>query len=72
MVSKLYHMARSESQELFEMGKVYVNGRLTGSGSYLLKTDDTVTVRGYGRFIYTGGQGETRRGKQRICVKIYR
>ena len=72
VVSKLYHMARSESQELFEMGKVYVNGRLTGSGSYLLKTDDTVTVRGYGRFIYTGGQGETRRGKQRICVKIYR
>lgn len=72
VISKLYNMARSQSQELFGAGRVYLNGRLTENDSYTLKAGDAVTVRGYGRFLYTGEQGETRKGKQRVCVQIYR
>lgn len=72
VISKLHNMARSQSQELFRTGKIFINGRLTENGSYILKAGDSVTVRGYGRFIYTGAQGETRKGKQRISVEIYR
>ncbi len=72
VISKLYNMSRSQSQELFGASRIYINGRLTENGSYILKAGDTVTVRGYGRFLYTGEQGETRKGKQRICVEIYR
>ena len=72
VISKLYNMSRSQSQELFGASRIYINGRLTVNGSYILKAGDTVTVRGYGRFLYTGEQGETRKGKQRICVEIYR
>lgn len=72
VISKLYNIARSQSQELFGAGRVFINGRLMETGSYLLKAEDAVTVRGFGRFIYTGEQGETRRGKQRICVEVYR
>lgn len=71
VVSKLYNIARSRSLELFRAGKVYVNGRLAENSSYVLKDGDGVTVRGFGRFTYAGGQGETRKGKVRICVEVY-
>ncbi len=72
VVSKLYNIARSQSLELFRAGRVFVNGRMTENNSYVLKTDDAVTVRGVGRFIYTGEQGETRKGKVRVVVDVYR
>lgn len=72
VIAKLYNMARSQSQELFGAGRVYINGRLTENPSTILKEDDVVTVRGYGRFVYRGEQGETRKGKRRVCVEIYR
>ncbi len=72
VVSKLYNIARSRSQELFRAGKIYVNGRLTENSSYVLKNGDGVTVRGFGRFTYAGSQGETRKGKIRVCVHVYR
>lgn len=72
VISKLYNIARSRSLELFRAGRVYVNGRLAENNSYMLKQSDTVTVRGFGRFDYTGEQGETKKGKVRIEVEIYR
>lgn len=72
VIAKLYNMARSQSQELFGAGRVYINGRLTENPSTILKEGDVVTVRGYGRFVYRGEQGETRKGKRRVCVEIYR
>ena len=72
VISKIYNIARSQSIELFRSGRVYVNGRLAENNSYTLKMDDTVTVRGFGRLVYTGEQGETRKGKVRIGVEIYR
>ncbi|MDE6386725.1 MAG: hypothetical protein K2L82_02825 [Lachnospiraceae bacterium] len=72
VVSKLYNVARSQSLELFRGGRVYVNGRLTENNSYTMKIGDMVTVRGFGRFIYAGEQGQTRKGKIRIGVEVYR
>ena len=72
VVSKLYNIARSQSLELFRVGRVFVNGRVTENNSYVLKNGDSVTARGFGRFIYTGEQGETRKGKVRIGVEVYR
>lgn len=72
VISKIYNVARSRSQELFKAGRVYVNGRLTENNSYTLKEGDAVTARGFGRFTYVGEQGETRKGKMRIGVKVYR
>lgn len=72
VVSKLYNIARSQSLELFRTGKVFVDGRLMENNSYALKTGNSVTVRGFGKFIYTGEQGETRKGKTRVGVEVYR
>lgn len=72
VISKVYNIARSRSLELFRAGRVYVNGRLVENNSYALKSGDAVTARGFGRFTYIGEQGETRKGKTRVCVEIYR
>lgn len=72
VISKLYNIARSRSLELFRSGRVYVNGRLIENNSYALKPADSVTVRGFGRFVYTGEQGETKKGKVRINLEVYR
>lgn len=70
VVSKLYKLARSDSAALFRAGRVFVNGRLVENNSYALKKNDAVTVRGFGRFCYTGEQGLTRKGKVKIGVEI--
>lgn len=72
VISKIYNLARSRSLELFKAGRVYVNGRLTENNSYALREGDAVTARGFGRFTYMGGRGETRKGKMRIGVEVYR
>ena len=72
VISRLYNLPRSQGMELFRAGRVYVNGRLTENNSYALKENDGVTVRGFGRFVYTGEQGETRKGRTRAGVEVYR
>lgn len=72
VIAKVYGIARSRSLELFSAGRVFVNGRLIENNSYALKSGDAVTARGFGRFVYAGEQGETRKGKMRIRVEVYR
>lgn len=72
IISKVYNLARSRGLELFRSGRVYVNGRMAENNSCMLKEGDAVTVRGFGRFVYIGEQGETRKGRTRIEVEVYR
>lgn len=72
VLSGLYHLSRGQSVELFRAGRVYVNGRLVENNSYSLKEGDGVTARGFGRFLYTGEQGETKKGRVRVGVEVYR
>lgn len=68
VLSKIYKLSRSQSQQLFRAKKVYVAGRLCENNSYMLKEDDAVTVRGYGRFFYRGICYESKKGKSGICI----
>lgn len=72
VIAKLYNMSRNQSIELFCARKIYVNGRLNENNSYHLKPGDAVSVRGYGKFTYDGISQETRKGKYRIRVRIFR
>lgn len=71
VVAKVYKLSRSESAELFRQKKIFVNGRLCGNGSHMLKPRDKVSVRGYGRFIYTDKQGVSKKGKLNAAVLVY-
>lgn len=71
IIAKIYHISRSQSLALFEAGKIFVNGIATENNSYSLKKEDTVTVRGYGKFTYYGLTGETKKGKERVSVGVF-
>lgn len=71
IIAKIYHISRSQSLALFDAGKIFVNGMETANNSYLLKNEDAVTVRGYGKFIYYGLTGETKKGKERVSVGVF-
>lgn len=63
VIAKTLNMSRSQCAVLFTDRKVFVNGRLNENSSYNLKVDDVITVRGYGRFIYKGVNGTSKKGK---------
>jgi len=63
--------SRSKLSDLIEEKKVFVNSRLEESPGFQLKQGDTVSVRGYGKFIFTGVNGMTKKGRTSISVLKY-
>lgn len=66
-----FRESRSSMSGLVAGGKVFVNGRQTLQGSYMLKPGDVVSVRGYGKFCYTGQGGMTKKGRLNITLEKY-
>lgn len=71
MIAKVYHMSRGESLEQFKQKRVFVNGRLCENNSQLLKEGETVTVRGYGKFVFIHCYGISKKGKMNVTVCCY-
>lgn len=66
-----FHSSRSSLSGLIEGGKVFVQGRVVLSNSYVLKEQDVVSVRGMGKFIYTGTSYQTKKGRYSVKVLLY-
>ena len=71
VISKLYSISREESLSLFKKRLVFVCGRLCENNSYTPKDSDVISVRGYGRFIYRGVSGTSRKGKLNAELDVY-
>lgn len=68
VIAKLYHLSRSQSLTLFREKKIFVNGRQCENNSYVCKEQDSVSVRGYGKFLFAQILGTT--GKGRLSIRI--
>lgn len=71
VVAAAFKLSRQESQLLIRERKVFTAGRLNENNSGLLKEPVMVSVRGKGRFFYTGIAYETKKGRFRIVIKQY-
>ncbi len=71
VISKVYNLSREESRELFNNDCVFINGIQTQNLSCQLKEGDAVTVRGFGKFIFYGQTGVSRKGKDRVAVGVF-
>ena len=69
--SAVWRLSRSQGQTLFSQKKVFVNGRLTENGSQMLKDGDTVSVRGFGKFIFRGEKNTTKKGRLVIGADLF-
>lgn len=71
VVSKVYRLSRSEALELFRQKKIFVNGRQCENNSQPIKNGDMISVRGYGKFEYSGMQNISKKGKINATVLCY-
>ncbi len=71
VISLAFHESRSGMVGLIKGEKVFVNGKTLSSASYILKEDDVVSVRGYGKFIYRGVTNQTKKGRYFAEVDVF-
>lgn len=71
IIANLLKCSRNEALSLFKDKKVTLNGHVTGRNSILLKEGDVFSVRGHGKFIFSGSSGNTRKGKIYVHIKRY-
>jgi len=71
VIGAVYRLSRSESARLFAAQRVFVNARVMENAGRALREGDTVSVRGFGKFIYRGVQRETKKGRSFIEVDRY-
>ncbi len=71
VIALAFQSSRSSILSLISGGKVFVDGRLVESNSYQLKENETVSVRGYGKFIYNGLENQTKKGRYYVSLSKY-
>jgi len=71
VIAKAYNLSRSQSAELFLQKKIFTDGRLMENESHTLKPGTIVSVRGYGRFIYDGVTGTSKKGSLYVTIRKF-
>lgn len=71
VLARVYGKSRGECQEWISGGKVYVDGRLCENPARALKEGESVNARGYGKFVFLGERGSTRKGKLSVEAAVY-
>lgn len=72
VISKVYNLSRNESLSLFQGQRVYINSRLCENNSIQVKVNDTINVRGYGKFIIQADPSGTRKGRISLSIGVFR
>lgn len=71
IVSLVTKKSRSQSVVYIQSKKVFVNQRSITSNAYDCKPQDVISIRDFGKYIYEGSTGETRKGRVKITIKKY-
>ena len=72
VIAKVFGMSRDDALSLFAKKLVFIDGSVCENNSKAPKVGETVSVRGYGRFIYLGYESKSKKGKLNIQVDLYR
>lgn len=71
VISKVFRMSRNSCMCLFKEKKIFINGKSCENNSYILKENDKVSVRGFGKFIFKEIRGTTRKGNKIILIEKF-
>lgn len=71
MVSAICNVSRSNSVELISKGKTLVNYFQCEKKDKVIKNNDTLTIRGYGKFMVADIIGSTQKGRLKVIIKQY-
>ncbi|MBE7056860.1 MAG: hypothetical protein E7388_05420 [Ruminococcaceae bacterium] len=70
LVAEAFRVSRTESKQLVENKKVYLNGKLLQKAETKPEAGCKITVRGYGSFIFREVAGPTRKEKLSVVLEI--
>ena len=68
IVKSLIHCSREKAAEMIRLGHVSINHRPTESVSGAVAAEDTISIRGYGRYIVRQIGPETKKGRLLLLV----
>ena len=71
VVAALAGVSRSKAVDLFPAQRVFVNSRIITDPGKKLKEGDVLSVRGFGKAIYQGIDGESRKGRLYVTLKKF-
>ncbi len=71
-VSELARTSRLGAQELIKQGKVFINSINEFKDSKKININDTITIRGKGKFIFDSVEKETKSGKLLLNLRKYK
>ena len=71
LAASAFRMSRGKAAELIAAGRVEVNWRACAKADKLLSPGDTVTARGYGKFVLQDTGGLTRKGRLSVTIRRY-
>lgn len=71
LMALAFSASRSSLVSLIESGRVFVNGKMITSNGFHIKSQDIVSVRGYGRFRYIQTLSETKKGRYMAELHLY-
>lgn len=72
IVAFILKKSRGQGALLIQSQKVFINERIVASKSYECKPGDVISIRGFGKYIFEGSDGETRKGRMKISLKKYK
>lgn len=70
LVAEVFRLSRTESKQLIEAKKVYINGKPLQKPETKPEIGCKITVRGYGSFIFKEVVGSTRKDKLSVVLEI--
>lgn len=71
-VCAVCNLSRDKSQKLIKSELVAVNHNTTDNVSKTLSVGDVITIRKFGKFVFTDEHGVSKKGKLKITVKHFR
>ncbi len=72
VVGEAFNLSRTKVKDIIVSGNVSVNAALVESTHFQLSAGDIISTRGYGKFVFYGENGETRKDKIRIRYGMYK
>ncbi len=72
LLAAVFRLSRGDAQKLVASERVFADSRILTRADAVLKSGCMVSARGFGRFRYLGVSRETKKGKLRVEVQIYK
>lgn len=72
ILGEVFYLSRSVTEELLSGKNVFLSGETITEKDFKVKENSRISVRGYGKFVFLGVVGESKKGKLIVSVKIYK